>query len=86
MAKRSLAEEIEMSLRGYPSVTRVRRVKVSPAKGRRKVKIVANGDHVVFVVSEPDHPRIQIRAESSNVSSVVCNMTEQLNRNSIPVE
>ena len=86
MARRSLAEKLEEALRGYPSVTRVVKVGRRPAKGKRKVKIESNADHVLFSVIEPDFPRTDLRADTTNVKSVVFNAIRHLQREGVRVE
>jgi hypothetical protein len=69
MAKRSLAEELVSILPDCKGVTRVRNAPIGRGNGKKKVKIARHEKEVIFIVVEPDHPRRQIVAETTDVAA-----------------
>ena len=83
MAKRSLTEELMGILPDCKGVTRVRNTVVGSGNGKKRVKIVRHDKEVVFTVVEPDHPRRQIVADTTDVPATAWVVEKYLKKEGI---
>lgn len=83
MAKRSLTDELMGILPGCKGVTRVRNTVVGSCNGKKRVKIVRHDREVVFTVIEPDHPKRQIIADTTDVSATAWGVEKYLKKEGV---
>lgn len=83
MARRSLTDQLMGILPDCKGVTRVRSAIIGFGNGKKRVKIVRNDREVVFTVVEPDYPRQQIVADTTDVSATAWRVEKYLKREGI---
>lgn len=83
MAKSSLTDRLMSVVPDFKGVTRVRNAKVGSGNGKKRVKIVRHDREVVLTVVEPDYPRMQIIADTTDVAATAWGVEKYLRKEGV---